>query len=121
LLSSSRNWSRATGLEALDGLGESEKTQVSSEFVRHFLEGVRKAPGKSHPSPGMGEKVQFEDNSVSGASRGHGGRVLPLSAFSHNGHKNDGARVLFKWFFPSISGKFLAVFPLEVKMYNKFE
>jgi hypothetical protein len=78
-------------LDALDWLGEPEKTQVSSESVRRFLEGVQNAPGKTHPSLGLGENIRFEDNSVSGASLVHDGRVLHLSAFSHNGHKNDGS------------------------------
>ncbi len=91
-------------LDALDWLDESGKTQVSSESLRRFLEGVQKTPGKSHPALGLGENIRFENNSVSGASLVHEGRVLHLSAFSHNGHKNDGTRVLFKWFFPSISG-----------------
>jgi hypothetical protein len=78
-------------LDALDWLDESGKTQVSSESVRRFLEGVQKAPGKSHPSLGLGENIRFEDDSVSGASLVHDGRVLHLSAFSHKGHKNDGS------------------------------
>jgi hypothetical protein len=68
-------------LDALDWLDESGKTQVSSESIRRFLEGVRKAPGKSYPSLGLGENVRFEDNCVSGASLVNEGRVLHLSAF----------------------------------------
>jgi len=44
-------------LDALDWLEDARKTQVSVESVRHFLEGVQKAPGKSHPSLGLGETV----------------------------------------------------------------
>jgi hypothetical protein len=77
-------------LDALDWVEDAGKTQVSIEPVGHFLDGVQKAPGKSHPSLGLGENVRFENNSVSGASLVHEGRVLHLSAFSHNGHKNDG-------------------------------
>jgi hypothetical protein len=77
-------------LDALDWFEELGKNQVSSESIRHFLDGVQNAPGKTHPSLGLGENIRFEDNSVSGASLVHEGRVLHLSAFSHNGHKNDG-------------------------------
>ena len=85
-------------LDALDWLEDPGKTQVSVESVRHFLERVQKAPGKSHPSLGLGENIRVEDNSVSGASLVHEGRVLHLSAFSHNGHKSDGNRVPFQRF-----------------------
>jgi hypothetical protein len=85
-------------LDALDWLEEPGKNQVSSESVRRFLEGVQKAPGKSHPSLGLGENVQFEDKSVSGATLVHEGKVLHLSAFSHHGHKSDGAKVPFQRF-----------------------
>jgi len=78
-------------LDALDWLEDAGKTQVSSESIRRFLEGVRKAPGKSNPSLGLGENIRFENNSVSGASLVHEGKVLHLSAFSHNGHKSDGS------------------------------
>jgi hypothetical protein len=89
---------KSYALDALDWLEDAGKTQVSSESVRHFMEGVRKAPGKSHPSLGLGENVRFEDNSVSGASLVHNGRVLHVSAFGHNGHKSDGSRVPFQRF-----------------------
>jgi hypothetical protein len=85
-------------LDALDWIQESGKNQVSSESVRRFLEGVQKAPGKSHPSLGLGENIRFENSSVSGASLVHEGRVLHLSAFSHNIHKSDGSRVPFQGF-----------------------
>ena len=78
-------------LDALDWLDEPEKTKVSSESVRRFLEGVQNAPSKTHPSLGLGENIRFENHSVSGASLVHDGRVLYLSAFNHNGHKNDGS------------------------------
>ena len=81
---------KSCALDALDWLEESEKTQVSRESVRHFLEGIRKAPRKSHPSLGLGENVRFEDNLVTGASLLYEGKVLHLSAFGHRGHKNDG-------------------------------
>jgi len=80
-------------LDALDWLAESGKTQVSVESVRHFLEGVQKAPGKSHPSLGLGENVRFEDVFVTGAALVHEGRVLHLSAFNYNGHENDGIKI----------------------------
>jgi hypothetical protein len=80
-------------LDALDWLSESKETQASAESVRRFLEGLRKVPGKSYPSLGLGENVRFEDNSFSGATLVHEGRLLHLSAFSHNGHKNDGIKV----------------------------
>jgi hypothetical protein len=85
-------------LDALDWLEDAGKAQVSSESVRRFLEWVQKAPGESHPSLGLGENVRFENNSVSGASLVHEGRVLHLSAFSHNGQKSDGNRVPFQRF-----------------------
>jgi hypothetical protein len=86
------------GLDALDWLEEPGKNRISSESVRRFLEGVQKAPGKSHPSLGLGEYIRFENNSVSGASLVHEGRVLHLSAFSHNAHKSEGNRVPFQRF-----------------------
>jgi len=85
-------------LDALDWLEDNGKSHVSSESVRHFLEGVQKAPGKSHPSLGLGENIRFENNSVSGASLVHEGRVLHLSAFSHNGQKSDSTQVPFQRF-----------------------
>ncbi len=85
-------------LDALDWFDELGKNQVSSESVRRFLEGVKNAPGKTHPSLGLGENIRFEDDSVSGASLVYEGRVLHLSAFSHNGHKNDGTHVPFQRF-----------------------
>ncbi len=85
-------------LDALDWVGESKKIQVSSESVRHFLEGVQNAPGKTHASLGLGENIRVEDDSVSGAALVQDGKVLHLSAFSHNGHKNDGTRVPFQRF-----------------------
>jgi len=85
-------------LDALDWLAETGKTQVGVESVRHFLEGVQKAPGKFHPSLGLGENVRFEDASVIGAALAHEGKALHLSAFSHNGHKNDGIKVPFQRF-----------------------
>ena len=85
-------------LDALDWLEDAGKIQVSVESVRHFLEGVQKAPGKSHPSLGLGENIRFEDDLVSGASLVHDGGVLHLSAFSNNSHKSDGSRVPFQRF-----------------------
>ncbi len=83
-------------LDALDWFEETAKNQVSNESVRHFLEGVRRAPGKSHPSLGLGENIRFEGGVVSGASLVHEGKVLHLSAFNHNGHERDGNRVPFQ-------------------------
>ncbi|MBM4305132.1 MAG: hypothetical protein FJ123_00200 [Deltaproteobacteria bacterium] len=85
-------------LDALDWFDESGKSQVSSESVRLFLEGVQNAPGKTHPALGLGENIRFEDNYVSGASLVLDGRVVHLSAFSHNGHKNDGTGIPFQRF-----------------------
>ncbi len=85
-------------LDALDWLEESGHSQLSSESVRHFLEGIQNAHGKTHPSLGLGENIRFEDDSVSGASLVHEGKVLHLSAFSHNDHKSDGSGVPFQRF-----------------------
>jgi hypothetical protein len=85
-------------LDAVDWLEEPGRNQVSSESIRRFLEGVRKAPGKTHPSLGLGENIRFEDDSVSGASLVHEGRVLHLSAFSHKDNNFDGAKVPFQRF-----------------------
>jgi hypothetical protein len=71
-------------LDALDWLEEPGKNQVSGESVRRFLEGVQKAPGKSHPSLGLGENIRFEDDLVSGASLVHDRRVLHLSAYKNS-------------------------------------
>ena len=71
-------------LDALDWLEQPSKHQVSGESVRRFLEGVQEAPGKSHPSLGLGEYIRSENNSVSGASLVHDGRVLHLSAFKNS-------------------------------------
>ncbi len=89
---------RSYALDALDWLEDPGKTQLSVESVRHFLKRVQKAPGKSHPSLGLGENIRFEDDSVSGASLVQDGRVLHLSAFSHKGQKNDGNKVPFQRF-----------------------
>jgi len=85
-------------LDALDWLEDPGKTQVSVESVRHFLERVQKAPGKSHPSLGLGENIRFEDDFVSGASLVQEGRVLHLSAFSHKRQENDSTKVPFQRF-----------------------
>ena len=85
-------------LDALDWFEEPGKSQVPTESVRRFFEGVQKAPGKSHPSLGLGEYIRFEDNSVSWAVLMHEGRVLHLSAFSLNGHETDANRVRFQRF-----------------------
>ncbi|MBM4332980.1 MAG: hypothetical protein FJ117_17500 [Deltaproteobacteria bacterium] len=85
-------------LDALDWFEEPCKNHISGESVRHFLEGVQNAPGKPHPSLGLGENIRFEDNSVSGASLVLDGRVMHLSAFSHSGHKSDGPRIPYQRF-----------------------
>ena len=85
-------------LDALDWLEESGKSQVPTESARRFFEGVQKAPGKSHPSLGLGEYIRFEDKSVSGTVLVHDCRVLHLSAFSHKGHESDGGRIPFQRF-----------------------
>jgi hypothetical protein len=53
------------------------------------LEGIRKAPGESYVSLGLGQNIQFQDTFVSGAALAHEGTVMNLSAFSRKGHKND--------------------------------
>jgi hypothetical protein len=85
-------------LDALDWYRDSGETQARGESVRQFLEGIRKAPIESYPSLALGQNLRFQDYSVSGAALVHGGRVLHLSAFSHNGRKNEGKKVPFQGF-----------------------
>lgn len=85
-------------LDALDWLEESKGTKDPTESTKAFLEGIRKAPGESYPSLGLGENLRFQDNFISGAALVHDGKVLHLSAFSHNGQKNDGNKVPFQRF-----------------------
>jgi hypothetical protein len=80
-------------LDAIDWYQDSGETQGKAESARQFLEGIRKAPGESYPSLGLGENLRFQDSFVSGAALVYEGRVLHLSAFSHNGRKNEGKRV----------------------------
>ena len=77
-------------LDASDWFEKPGNNQVSSESVEHFLEWVQKAPGKSHPSLGLGENMRFEDNFVTGAALVHEEKILHLSAFCHNWRKSDG-------------------------------
>lgn len=86
-------------LDALDWFEEAGKSQASGESVRQFLEGVRNAPGKPHRSLGLGENLRFEGNRVSGASLVHEGRVLHLSAFSHDDLKIARAAVPYQRFY----------------------
>jgi len=85
-------------LDALDWFEKPGNNQVSSESVKHFLEWVQKAPGKSHPSLGLGENIRFEDNFVTGAALLHEEKVLHLSAFCHNCKGNDNIKVPFQRF-----------------------
>ncbi len=85
-------------LDALEWLEESKGTKVPTESTKGFLEGVRKSPGKSYPSLGLGESLRFQSNFVSGAALVHDGMVLHLSAFRHNGRENDSNKVPFQRF-----------------------
>lgn len=80
---------KSYALDALDWLEDTGKTQVSSESVRHFLEGIREAQQNAFPSLGLGKNIRFQAKTLSGAALLHGGNVLHLSAFSiHDSHKN---------------------------------
>jgi hypothetical protein len=85
-------------LDAIDWHQDSKETQAKIESVRQFLEGIRKAPGESYASLGLGQNIQFQDTFVSGAALVHEGIVLHLSPFSRKGHKNDGINVPFSRF-----------------------
>ncbi len=54
-------------LDALDWIEEVKETEVKNDTLRRFLEGLRRVPGKSYPSLGLGENVCFQDDSFSGA------------------------------------------------------
>jgi len=85
-------------LDALDWLGEEKEGQVPAASVRRFLEGVRRAPKKAYPSPGLGENVRVQGPFVSGAALVQEGRVLHLSAFSHPRQRESGRKVPFQRF-----------------------
>jgi hypothetical protein len=85
-------------LDAIDWYQDSGETQARGESVRQFMEGIREARGESYASLGLGENLRFQDSFFSGAALVHGGRVLHLSAFSHNGQKDDGKKVPFQRF-----------------------
>ena len=80
-------------LDAIDWQQGSKEIQAKIGPITQFLEGIRKAPGESYASLGLGQNIQFQDSFVSGAALVHEGRVLHLLTFSHNGDNNDGIKV----------------------------
>jgi hypothetical protein len=86
-------------LDTLDWFEKPGKIQGSTESIRFFLEWVQKAPGKSHPSLGLGENIRFEDNFVTGAALVHEEKILHLSTFYHNRREDDHVKVPFQRFF----------------------
>jgi hypothetical protein len=85
-------------LDAIDWYQESGEIQAKGESVRQFLEGIRKASVESYASLGLGENLRFQNSSLFGAALVHEGRVLQLSAFSHNGRQNYDKKVPFQRF-----------------------
>jgi hypothetical protein len=69
---------------------EGPKTDnVAAADVRRFLEGVRNAPRKNYPSLGLGENIRAEGPFVSGAALVYNESVLHLSAFAHDGKRDE--------------------------------
>jgi hypothetical protein len=89
---------KSYALDAIDWRQDSGETQAKVESARQFLGAIGKALGESYPSLGLGENLRFHDSFVTGAGLVHGGKVLHLSAFSHNGGKNEGEKVPFQRF-----------------------
>lgn len=86
-------------LDAMDWLKGGDNNQVSIESVRRFLEDVQNAPGKPHPSLGLGENIRLENDFVTGAALVYEEKVLHLSAFCHNRREDDHVKVPFQRFF----------------------
>ena len=84
--------------DALDWLEGGDNNQVSIESVRRFLEDVQNAPGKPHPSLGLGENIWLEDDFVTGAALVHEEKILHLSAFCHYCRENSHTKVPFQRF-----------------------
>ena len=62
------------------------------------MEGLQKAPRKSYSSLGLGENIRAEGPFVSGAALVYNETVFHLSAFAHEGKRDEGPRVPFQRF-----------------------
>jgi len=85
-------------LDAIDMVEGSKTDSVTAADVRRFLEGVRNAPRKSYSSLGVGENVRAEGPFVSGAALVYNDAVFHLSAFVHEGKRDEEPRVRYQRF-----------------------
>ena len=85
-------------LDAIDMYEEPKVDHVPAADIRRFMEGIQKAPRKSYPSLGLGENARAEGPFVSGAALIYNESVFHLSAFTHEGNKEDGPRVPYQRF-----------------------
>jgi hypothetical protein len=85
-------------LDAIDMIEEPKTDHLAAADIRRFMEGIEKAPGKSYPSLGLGENVRAEGPFVSGAAQVFNDAVLHLSAFAHQGKKENGPTVRYQRF-----------------------
>jgi len=83
-------------LDAIDMIEEPKADHVPAADTRRFMEGIQKAPRKSYPSLGLGENIRAEGPFVSGAALLYNEAIFHLSAFAHEGNKEDGPRVPFQ-------------------------
>jgi len=85
-------------LDAIDMFEEPKTDHVAAGDIRRFMEGVRNAPKKNYPSLGLGENIRAEGPFVSGAALVYKETVLHLSAFGHEGKRDNEKRVPFQRF-----------------------
>jgi hypothetical protein len=86
-------------LDALDWLEEGKGGgDIPAAEIRRFLEGIQRAPRKLFPSIGLGENIRLEGPFISGAALTYNETVLHLSAFGHDGKKDEGSVVPFRRF-----------------------
>ena len=68
---------------------EPKEDHVAVADIRRFMEGIQKAPRKSYPSLGLGENIRAEGPFISGAALVYNESVLHLSAFAHEGKRDE--------------------------------
>jgi hypothetical protein len=85
-------------LDAIDVPGEPKEDRVPAEDIRRFMEGIQNAPRKSYPSLGLGENIRAEGPFVSGAALVYNETVFHLSAFAHEGKKDEDSKVPYQRF-----------------------
>ena len=76
-------------LDAIDMIKEPKEDHVAVADIRRFMEGIQKAPRKSYPSLGLGENIRAEGPFISGAALVYNESVLHLSAFAHDGKRDE--------------------------------